>query len=92
LVFAFCFFCYLFAFCLKTLFLVTGTAKCVDATPRPEFKHECRQRGRGVAREQVGAWPWMRNSTLFTVILNVFFSRNLDQSMLKNAVFFWKKK
>jgi len=46
--------------------------------------------GSGVAREQVGArtlgrrpWgPWGRRhwSTLFALILNVFLSRNLDQS------------
>jgi len=34
--------------------------------------------------------PWGRNSTLFAVILNVFLSRNLDQSMLKNAYFLEK--
>jgi len=31
-----------------------------------------------------------RNSILFAVILNVFLSRNLDQSMLKNAYFLGK--
>jgi len=35
----------------------------------------------------LGRRPWGRNSTLFTDILNVFLSRNLDQSMLKNAYF-----
>jgi len=39
---------------------------------------------------QVGLRPWKRNSTLFAVILNEFLSRNLDQSMLKNA-YFWGK-
>jgi len=38
----------------------------------------------------LGAMPWGRNSTLFTVILNVFLSRNLDQNMLKNAYFYEK--
>jgi len=50
----------------------------------------------GVTREQVMARalecrPWQRNSTLFAVILNVFLSKSLDQSMLKN-VYFWGKK
>jgi len=45
-------------------------------------------RNRGVARgEQVGARALGRNSTLFAVILKAFLSRNLDQSMLKNAYF-----
>jgi len=39
----------------------------------------------------LGRRPWRRNSTLFTVILNVFLNRNLDQNMLKNAYFFRKK-
>jgi len=38
----------------------------------------------------VGARALGRSSTLFTVILNVFLSRNLDQSMLKNG-YFWEK-
>jgi len=33
----------------------------------------------------LGRRPWGRISTLFAVILSVFLSRNLDQSMLKNA-------
>jgi len=45
----------------------------------------------GVARRgRVGACvlgrrPWARNSTVFAVILNVFLSKNFDQSMLINA-------
>jgi len=49
-------------------------------------------KGSGVARGQVGARalgcrPWVRSSTLFAVILNVFLSRNLDQCMLKTRIF-----
>jgi len=46
----------------------------------------------GLARGggQVGARALGRNSTLFAVILNVFLSRNLDQSLLKNAYFLGK--
>jgi len=33
---------------------------------------------------------WRRNSTLFAVILNVFLSRNLDQSVLQNKYFLGK--
>jgi len=29
--------------------------------------------------------PWGRNSTHFALIFNIFLSRNLDQSELKNA-------
>jgi len=43
-------------------------------------------RGRG----QVGARALRAHSTLFAVILNVYLSRNLDQSMLKNAYFLEK--
>jgi len=39
----------------------------------------------------VGARALGRNSTLFVVILNVFLSRNFNQSMLKNAYFLEKK-
>jgi len=38
-------------------------------------------------RASRGTRPVGRNSTLFAVILNVFLSRNLDQSKLKNAYF-----
>jgi len=31
--------------------------------------------------------PWGRNSTFFAVIVSVFLSRNLNQSMFKNAFF-----
>jgi len=41
-----------------------------------------------VGARVLGLRPLERNSTLFAVILNVFLSRNLDQSMLKNAYFF----
>jgi len=49
----------------------------------------------GIAGGQVGARalgrrPWERNSTVFAVILNIFLSDNLDQSMLKNANFLGK--
>jgi len=52
-------------------------------------------RASGVARGASGARalgrrPWGGNSTLFAIILNMFSSRNLDQSMLKNA-YFWEK-
>jgi len=40
-----------------------------------------------VEARALGCRPWERNSILFAVILNVFFSRNLDQRMLKNAYF-----
>jgi len=36
-----------------------------------------------VGARALGYRPWGRNSTLFAVILNMFLSRNLDQSMLK---------
>jgi len=39
----------------------------------------------------VGTRALGRNSTLFAVILNVFLSRNLDHSKLKNAYFLRKK-
>jgi len=51
------------------------------------------QRGGGggqVEARAPGRRPWRRIGTLFTVILNVFLSRNLDQSMLKNAYFLEK--
>jgi len=43
-----------------------------------------------VRARALGRRPWGHNSTLFAVILNMFSSRNLDQSMLKNAKF-WEK-
>jgi len=43
-----------------------------------------------VGERALGHRPWGRNSTLFAVILNVFLSRNLDRSMLKNAYFLGK--
>jgi len=43
-----------------------------------------------VGSRALGRRPWGRNSTLFSVILNVFLSRSLDQSMLKNAYFLGK--
>jgi len=51
---------------------------------------------RGVGGGQVEARalvrkPWGRNNTLFAIILNVFLSRNVDKSMLKNAYFLGKK-
>jgi len=39
----------------------------------------------------LGRRLWDRKSTLFAVILNVFISRNSDQSILKNAYFLRKK-
>jgi len=38
----------------------------------------------------VGAHAMGRNSTLVAIILHAFLSRNLDQSMLKNAYFLEK--
>jgi len=40
-----------------------------------------------VGARALGCRPWGCNSKLFAVILNVFFSKNLDQSMLKNAYY-----
>jgi len=48
------------------------------------------RRGEQVGARALGRRPWGRNSTLFAVILNVFLSKKLDQSMLKNA-YFWEK-
>jgi len=47
--------------------------------------------GGQVGERSLGRRPWGRNNTLFVLILCVFLSRNLDQSMLKNAYFFGKK-
>jgi len=47
-----------------------------------------RSKEEGASEARVlGRRPWGRNSTLFAVILNVFLSKNLNQSMLKNAFF-----
>jgi len=43
-----------------------------------------------VGARALGRRRWERSSTLFTVILNVFLSRNLDQSMLKMRIFLEK--
>jgi len=43
-----------------------------------------------VGARALGRRPWGCNSTLFAAFLNVFLSRNLDQSMLKNAYFLGK--
>jgi len=48
------------------------------------------ERGGQVGAHALGRKPWGRNSTLFAVILNAFLSKNLDQSMLKNAYFLGK--
>jgi len=47
-------------------------------------------RGGQVGARALGRRPWGRNSTLFAAILNVFLSRNLDQSKLKNVYFLRK--
>jgi len=44
-----------------------------------------------VGEHVLGRRPWGRTSTLFVVILSVFLSRDLDQSMLKNGYFLGKK-
>jgi len=46
--------------------------------------------GEQVGARALGRRPSGRISTLFVVILSVFLSRNLDQSMLKMHIF-WKK-
>jgi len=51
------------------------------------LKEQWRSNGEHVRARALGCGPWGRNSTYFAVILNVFLSRNLDQSVLKNAYF-----
>jgi len=80
-----------FALTLILMHVVTLLYRLLIIASASLCPSQWRSKGEQVEARALGHRLWRRNSTLFAVILNVFLSKNLDRSMLKNAYFMGKK-